>query len=323
ADLEGKGVFPESHPLCLGVFGVGARGPAAAYLEQGVDLLVTLGARLDDTTTVGFSPVFERAGELVQLDHSPARLGRAFVPAVAMACDLPRALERIVSALPVLEPELRGLRRSAVSVLEERLGGRGDLAGETGPPLDPRAATAALRRAFGPRAVFTADIGNHMLFAAQTLEIDHPEQLYVATGLGAMCSGIGAAIGMQLAWGGERQVISICGDGGLLMGGNEIATCSRYGIPLVVAVFNDGRLGMVAHGCQTVYGRTPDNRTAPIDVAAYAGSLGATATRVESLASLDAIAARPRGNRPLVLDIPVDPDLRPSNPRTATLNFTG
>lgn len=320
ADIEGKGVFPESHPLCLGVYGVGGRGPAGGYLEAGVDLLLTVGARLDDTTTVGFSPVFERARRLVQLDYAASRLGRAFHPGVAMACDLPLALERIAGALPPLAPEARSARLEALSRLRASES-PAEPEGRTGPPHDPRRVAAALRRGFGPRAAFTADIGNHMLFAAQALAVDHADELYVPVGLGAMCSGIGAAIGMQLASGRRRQVVAICGDGGLLMCGNEIATCSRYGIPLVFAVFNDGQLGMVVHGFQNTYGRSPDHRTPPFDIPAYARSLGADGVRVEDLGMLETAAARPRGGRPLVLDIPVDPDVRPVNPRAATLNF--
>jgi len=323
ADVEGKGVYPESRPLCLGVYGVGARGPAARYLAAGVDLLITVGARLDDTTTMNFGPVFARAGRLVQLDHTAARLGRAFTPALAMACDLPAALERIAGALPPIAPERLWARRETAGAL--RAAGSGAetaLRPAAGPPHDPRQATIALRRAFGPGAAFTADIGNHLLFAAQELTSERAEDFHAAIGLGSMGSGIGTAIGLQLAWGRTRQVVSICGDGGLLMAGNEIATCAHYGIPLAIAVFNDGQLGMVEHGLHNVYGRAGDNRTPPLDIASYATSLGALAARVDDLAALEAIAAWPRGNRPLVLDIPVDPAVRASNPREATLNFS-
>jgi acetolactate synthase-1/2/3 large subunit len=326
ADIEGKGVYPESRTLCLGVYGVGARGPATAYLAAGVDLLITVGARLDDTTTMSFGPAFAKAGRLVQLDHTAARLGRAFAPAVAMACDLPAALTRIADALPPLAPERRRARLEAVEALHATVPA---LAADdpahrepAGPPHDPRRATVALRHAFGPRAAFTADIGNHLLFAAQELTVDHAEDLYASIGLGSMGSGIGAAIGLQLAWGRERQVVSICGDGGLLMAGNEIATCAHYGIPLVFAVFNDGQLGMVEHGLRNVYGRAGDNRTPPLDIATYAASLGAVAVRIEDLAEIETAARWPRNGRPLVLDIPVDPAIRASNPREATLNFS-
>jgi acetolactate synthase-1/2/3 large subunit len=323
ADVEGKGVYPESRPLCLGVYGVGARGPAARYLAAGVDLLITVGARLDDTTTMNFGPAFTRAGRLVQLDHTAARLGRAFTPALAMACDLPAALERIADSLPPIEPERLWARRETAAALHAAGSGtEASLPLISGPPHDPRQATVALRRAFGPGAAFTADIGNHLLFAAQELVIERAEDFHAAIGLGSMGSGIGTAIGLQLAWGRTRQVVAICGDGGLLMAGNEIATCAHYGIPLVLAVFNDGQLGMVEHGLHNVYGRAGDNRTPLLDIASYATSLGALAARITDLAEIETIAAWPRGSRPLVLDIPVDPAIRASNPREATLNFS-
>src|SRR5262249_29970904 len=159
-------------------------------------------------------------------------------------------------------------------------------------------------------------------FAAQELASERPDDFHASIGLGSMGSGIGTAIGLQLAWGRRRQVVSICGDGGLLMAGNEVATWAHYGIPVGFAGFNDGRLGMVEHGLQNVYGRAGDNRTPPLDISSYATSLGALAARVGDLAEIEAIAAWPRGSRPLVLDIPIDPEIRASNPREATLNFS-
>lgn len=318
-DLEAKGVFPESHPLSLGIFGVGAHGPALTYLAEGVDVLVAIGARLDDTTTIGYSELLRPEGPLVQIDYDPNRLARSYGPDLALCCDLPATIEEIRAALPSSPVELllsrdQALRQARADTPVPRVPELSE------PPHDPRAVVRALQDAFGPDAIFTGDIGNHMLFAAQNLRINRQDGFFVALGLGGMGSGIGNAIGLQAGHGRSHQVVAICGDGGTLMVGNELATCARYKIPLVLAVFNDGQLGMVQHGAERVYGRSLSWEHPALELVQYATALGCEAVTINDLADLQQAAARDRSG-PLLLDIPVNPDLRAHNPRDATLNF--
>jgi acetolactate synthase-1/2/3 large subunit len=317
-DLEAKGVFPESNPLSLGIFGVGGSDRATRYLEGGVDLLITVGSRLDDTTTVNYSPLLQPKGTLVQIDHDPRRLGRAYRPDVTVCADLNATLERIVGSLPLMsgldllarDKELRMVPKLALEV--PSLGSA---------PHDPRAVVVALQRAFDEDStVFTSDIGNHLLFAGLHLECNRPDQFHVSLGLGGMTSGIGIAMGLAQAYGNSRRVVAICGDGGLMMCGNELATCARYEVPVILAVFNDGQLGMVQHGSERVYGRSHDFRTPTTNLTAYARAVGADAIRVETEDDL-LRAAHSGWRRPLLLDIPIMPGLRAQNPRDETLNF--
>jgi acetolactate synthase-1/2/3 large subunit len=321
-DVEAKGVFPESHGLSLGLFGVGGGPVAQAYLQggdrgEGVDFLLTIGARLDDTTTSGFSELLRPAGgTVVQLDHDPRRLCRAYDADHAMAADLPRALRAIearvrsVDAMTLLrrDKQVRDARAADDSHLQ-RLMGRG--------PHHPIAAVRALQRAFPADTIWTSDIGNHLLAAARYLRVDHPDAFHVSVGLGGMGSGIGVAMGLAMGRTDERRVVGICGDGSLRMVGNELATCAKYGIPVTLAVFNDARFGMVAQGMDKVYGRVAWCDSPDVDVVAFARSLGAEAIRIETEADL-ARAAELAGNGPLVLDIPIDPDVFVDNPRNHT-----
>jgi acetolactate synthase-1/2/3 large subunit len=320
-DLEAKGVFPESHPLSLGIFGVGAHGPTTTYLAEGVDVLVTLGARLDDTTTISYSELLQPEGPLVQIDYDPDRLARSYGPDLALCCDLEAAVKEIRAALPAAPVDLLLARDQALR--EARATTPAPKVPELGePPHDPRAVVRALQDAFGPDAVFTGDIGNHMLFAAQNLRINRQDGFFVANGLGGMGSGIGNAVGLQSGYGTSRQVVAICGDAGTLMVGNELATCARFQIPLVLAVFNDGQLGMVQHGAERVYGRSLSWERPALELVKYATALGCDAITINDLADLQSAAAQAR-SVPLVLDIPVNPDQRAHNPRDATLNFPG
>lgn len=316
-DIEGKGTFPESHPLSLGIYGVGHRGRAAEYLETPPDVMVTVGARLDDTTTVSYSASLQPTDALVQLDHAPSRLCRSYPSTLAVECEITSTLDSIRRAIPVpdmrtilaRDASLRSLRH--IEAVPRRLGAA---------PHDPRAVVRALQEAVGPEAVFTSDIGNHLIFAAQNLVIDRPDGFFVSNGLGGMGSGVGNAIGQQLAHGSSRPVVSICGDGSIGMVGNELATCVKYRIPVLFAVMNDGRYGMVADGESRVYGRGRPWRSDNFDIVAWARSLGAQAVRVTNHELLAHAAQTPR-DLPMVLDIPIDPSIRAPNPRDLTLAF--
>jgi acetolactate synthase I/II/III large subunit len=311
-DLEGKGVFPESDPQSLGVFGIGSLGRAEEVLSKGVDFLLLVGTRLDDTTTANFSPLLRPEGAtVVHIDYSLDRVNRSYEVDLAVRGDIRVILHRITESLPpvlaVKEPLLSSAPPSPLPFL-------------MGPVHDPRDVPVALRAAFPEDTVFTTDIGNHLIFAAQQMQFDLPGQFHASMGLGGMGSGLGVGIGLAFGLS-DRRVVVICGDGSLLMSGSEISTCARYGIPLVVAVFNDGQWGMVAHGSSKVYGRSHDWSLPSFDVKAYAESLGAACIRVQTNQDL-AVAASWAESRPLILDIPIDPSVRVHNPRDATLNFS-
>lgn len=104
------------------------------------------------------------------------------------------------------------------------------------------------------------------------------------------------------------------------MAGNDVATCAKYALPVVLAIFRDGHLGMVRHGNLRVFGRSDPYALPPVDFVAWARSLGADAMRIECEADLEQ-AARRELRGPLVLDIPIDPERRLENPREMVFNF--
>lgn len=317
-DVEAKGLFPESHALSLGMFGVGSRGLAERYLADGTDLLITLGARLDDTTTSGFSDLL-RAETMIQLDHDPERLNRSYDFDLGVVCDLLETVRRIERLTSPPSPHLflardgalREARRSVVTPAVPEL---------TRAPHHPVATIRALQRLLPKDTVFTSDIGNHLLFAAQNLQLDKPDSFHVSNGLGGMGSGVGTAIGLALALRGQRTVVGICGDGSFRMVGNELATCAAHRIPVVLAVLDDGQLGMVEHGNGRVFGRSGFCESPPVDVVGYARALGADGVRIESARDLERAVSR-IGGGPLVLHFPTRADVRAANPRADVFAF--
>jgi acetolactate synthase I/II/III large subunit len=313
-DADAMGLMPLDHPLCLGSFGIGDDGLAAAWLRaHPPDPLVTIGARLDDTTTAAFSPSLT-GSRVVQLDTVDDAIGRAFHIETAAACDLR-------SALPLLKSHVakrsRERYRATVAEIAERKAAR-----QTLPMLPhehhPLATATALLRAFPKHAVFTSDIGNHLLAMLRGLLVDGGCRFEMSLGLGGMGSGVGLALGMAL--GGSAPVVCVCGDGTLAMVGNELLTAVKYRIPVTFVVWRDGYLGMVRQGVRRVFGACDDYELRSFDLVAWGRSLGAPAFAVEDEAALLAAAAEPVDG-PRLLVVPIDPDIALANPRETVINF--
>jgi acetolactate synthase-1/2/3 large subunit len=163
--------------------------------------------------------------------------------------------------------------------------------------------------------LYSVDMGEHTLFAIHHLEIRDPRGFALMMGLGSMGSGIGAAIGMKIARP-ERAVVSVCGDGGFSMCLGDIVTAARERIPIVVAVMNDERYGMVELGDTVIYGRTPHYPTGPMNIPDLARAVGAQGIAIESpgqLLQLDLPRLLQGG--PVILDIRIDRALNMSRAR--------
>jgi len=300
---KGKGVFPEDHPLALGVLGLGGHPSTRRYLEQGCDVLVCIGTSLGDLSTDGFTPLLQ-AATFIHVDIDARQIGKSYSPThaiVASAAEFLGALADRVGERPIETPALR-LATGGVVRHEIDSSSRPDR-------IASHDAIESIQSMLPSDTVYTVDSGEHFMFATHYLNITQPDGYLVMTGLGSMGQSIGAALGAQLANPG-RTVAAIVGDGCFAMNAFEIATAVQENLPIRVFVFNDEKLGMVEDGHRTVYGRQPSYATNPLDVRLVAMGLGAKAIRVETLAELAAahelLASTPG---PVVIDVAIDGDI--------------
>lgn len=300
---KGKGVFPEDHPLSLGVLGLGGHLSSRNYLESGVDAVMVLGSSLGDLSTDGFNPALQ-APTLVHVDIDGRQIGKSYAPTHAVVADLAEVLEALDARLgsePVPQRDLavKGVQRHqlpATSDAEPRIG--------------PHEVLREIQSLLPADTVYTVDSGEHFTFATHYLKIVHSDSYVVMTGLGSMGQSIGAAIGVKLAQP-DRSVAAIVGDGCFAMNAFEVATAVAQRLPIRVFVFNDNRLGMVENGHENVYGRRPDYSTGSLDVCAIAAGLGAATVRVcrpGDLASAARLLSSYPG--PVVVDVQIDPRVR-------------
>ncbi|HET9992513.1 MAG TPA: thiamine pyrophosphate-binding protein [Kofleriaceae bacterium] len=303
---KGKGVFPEDHPLALGVLGMGGHDSARAYLANGVDLVLAVGTSLGDIATDGFAPELQ-ARTLIHVDVDARQIGKSYEPTHAVIASAAHFLGAMVERFESMP--LRGRLRETPSGVSRMV-----LPASAAPHrIGSHDAIREIQQALPRDTIFTVDSGEHFLFAAHYLEIRHPDSFVVMTGLGSMGQSIGAAIGAQLA-NRSRTVAAICGDGCFAMNAFEIATAVAERVPIRVFVFNDGVLGMVEKGHSHVYGRTPAYATGPVgplDVCAIARGLGAMTTLIDGnqqLAQVEELLRSYPG--PVVVDVRIDPAIR-------------
>lgn len=292
-----KGAFPERHPLYLGLLGNSGH-PSVRDYALDLDVVCVVGSRLGDFATNGWQvPIRGRVGT-IQIDRDPLLIGRNAPVTLGIVADARMALAEIALATAgTNEPERRvAFRRKPWAV-------------DTAPGLvKPQAAVTALGEAF-PDAVFCSDIGEHMAFAQHYLTVERADRFHCMSGLGAMGSGIGAAIGVKHARPHET-VVAFVGDGGFNMHVGDLLTCAEQRIGVIFAVFNDGRWNMVEHGFRAVFRRVPDTLPRQVaDLAAVARGYGVDAIVIDSPQALlpDRLRSYVREGVPLVLDIRIDP----------------
>lgn len=295
-----KGTFPESHPLYLGVLGLGQHPSVDEYLESPPDVSLVVGSGLDDLATNGWTLPLLGSAASFQVDRDLHALGRSLPFSHLIVGDASDVLDSATTFLPT---QSRAPART--KPLLARL--RPELAHSDSVPLKPPRVLRALAEAF-PNALWCSDIGEHLAYALHYLTVDRPEDFHNFLGFGSMGSGIGAAIGLQLAEP-TRTVVCICGDGGFAMMLGELLTCVEQRLSIVFAVMNDGRWNMVEHGFRTVYGSVPSGFVSTlVDFSAAAHAVGGIGIRIDRPADLrvDSLRGLTSIQRPVVLDIRID-----------------
>ncbi|WP_292529065.1 thiamine pyrophosphate-binding protein [Methylocystis sp.] len=308
--LRGKGVFPEDHPLSLGVFGyAGTHHSRAALMDPSLDLLIILGSGLNERDTMHWAlQVKPNASICVNLLPSAigthvhdggivGSCGAYLLYLLDQSDKLRGALEPTLSTREMWVSEIRSKPR-----LQDTENCDSDAV-----PIHPARVISELRKVFPRDGVLVVDSGAHRAFAGHYWEAYEPRTYVSATNLGPMGWAIGAAIGVQCAQP-RRRVAVITGDGCMRMGGMEIATAARYRIPVIYVAINNAALGNVWLRAHQL-GPTPDEltRLPDHDWAGFAQSLGCRAETVRAPGDLAGAFERAlQGEGPCLIDVKAD-----------------
>ena len=306
---KAKGVFPEDHPLSLGVFGFAGHVHAETYLLQSnIDVLLVLGTGMGEWSTHAWSSQLQPTRALIQVDLDAAIIGRNYHVEVGVVGDVAEVLTLMTEALGGGEREkstraLESLRQSTPRFLDE------EPDEEDSAPVKPQHLIREMRRAMTDDALLFVDIGNAMSWAGHYFQVRRPNSYVVAMGLAAMGSGLAGAIGGKLA-APDRPVVALVGDAAFAMNGTEVHTAVEHDVPVIWIVLNDGGHAMILHGESLLLGRHLEacRFRVPLRIAALGAALGARTFPVETRSAFRAAFAEAlEAGVPCVIDVRIDP----------------
>lgn len=298
--LMGKGAFDGTSERYTGMLGMhGTKTSNFGVME--CDLLVVLGARFSDRVT-GDTSKFASNAKILQIDIDPAEINKNIKVDMSIVGDIKVVLEAINARLDK-ENHKEWMDHIYEMKKEYPLRYNKDIL--TGPYLMEK-----IFEVTDGNAIITTEVGQHQMWAAQYYKYKEPRTFLSSGGLGTMGYGLGASIGAKLGRK-DKIVINIAGDGCFRMNMNELATATRYNIPIIEIIVNNHVLGMVRQWQTLYYGQRYSYTVLEdqVDYVKVAEGLGAKAYRVETkedfeAALKDAIAM----NIPCVLDCHIEKD---------------
>jgi acetolactate synthase I/II/III large subunit len=310
---KAKGTFPEDHPLALGVLGMCGSPLAESYIKSGKnDLLLVVGASLNQMTTLSWDPRISPAGCLIHINIEPSEIGKNYPTHIPLVGDAKTVIDeisfRVLRFLGDDDNQPRE-RVAKLAALREKTGTciEPAKAESTSVPLKPQRLIRELEQALPDDAILFSDTGDHTDWAIHYLRIKRPGSFFAPFGMLPMGYATAAAVGGKLA-AGDRPVVALVGDGCFLMNGMELATAVHHDIPVVWVVMNNAKLGM-AYDLQKMVGIDPPVASdfRPVNFARLAEALEAVGYRVtEPNQMLEALPKAISAGRPAVIDCVID-----------------
>ena len=250
--LLGKGAFPETHPLSVGMLGM----HGTAYANKTVvdcDLIMAIGARWDDRITGKVSEFCPDATK-IHIDVDPAEFGKIIDPDVSIAGDAKLVLEDLIPLVSKLDsqPWLKQIEKwkKKYPLKFPKRGG-----------LRAQQVLKEMDRLTDSKAIISTDVGQHQMWTAQFCKTNEERKWLSSGGAGTMGYGLPSAIGAQLGCP-DELVVAVVGDGGFQMTMPELATAAIHKLPIKILIINNRYLGMVRQWQQLFF----DNRESGVDM---------------------------------------------------------
>jgi acetolactate synthase I/II/III large subunit len=293
-----KGCLSWDHDLSLGTIGLQMRDAISCGFDR-ADLVIAAGY-----DPVEYAPRLWNADGskmIVHLDFTPAEVDAHYQPAVEVVADVREALD-ILRDLVSVRRDPAPTRVLHQWILDELATG----AAGNAFPLTPQRVLHDLRQVLAPEDIVISDVGAHKLWVARLFPAVDPNTVVISNGFAAMGIGLPGAIAAKLLHP-DRHVVTVTGDGGLLMNVQELETAVRLGLSLVVLIFRDDAYGVIRWKQLNRYRRESGVAFGNPDFVALARAFGARGERVAAADDLvPALRSALEGRGPCVVDVPVD-----------------
>jgi acetolactate synthase-1/2/3 large subunit len=306
---QAKGIIDENHKYSLRHGGLAASLWAREYTSLGIDVALVLGTDLDDCS-VGPTQYISSNGKLIHVDNDATVFNRNLNTNLSILGDVGIFSEQLYDKC-LSTYDKKDFYKNIEDIKSKSAFDDSNFMFCENLIITPQRAIADIEDAVGDNTIFVSDIGEHMLFALHYLTITGGKSFNIQLNLGSMGSGICSAIGLALG-DKTRRVVCVCGDGGMQMNGMSVSTAIKEKLPIIYAVFNDGRYNMVYHGFKQVFGREEKWETPQIDFVKWAESLGCIGVRINKPGEITSslIDSLTKHNLPIILDIRIDRTMR-------------
>ena len=298
--LMGKGAFngtDERYSGRLGMHGTKASNLGVSHC----DLLIAVGTRFSDRV-LGNPKTFAKNAKILQIDVDPVEINKNICVSASIIGDVKAVLTVINRRLEAQEHKEW---LNTVKEYKEKY----PLTYDKGRLTCPEIMEAIYDITKG-EAVITTEVGQHQMWAAQFYKYDKPRKFLTSGGLGTMGYGLGASLGAKVG-NPDKIVVNIAGDGCFRMNLNELATASRYNIPVIEVIINNSVLGMVRQWQDLFYEERYSYTTLQdkVDFVKVAEGLGVQAKKITDIDQFkDAFKEALNAGEPVVLDCHIDLD---------------
>ena len=303
--LMGKGAFDGEDELYTGMVGMHGTKTSNFGISE-CDLLIVAGARFSDRVT-GNASKFAKNAKILHIDVDPAEINKNIRTHASVIGDLKLVLRRLNARLDPMNHEewVAHIER-----LKDMYPLRYDKTQLTGPFI-----METIDELTHGDALIVTEVGQHQMWAAQYYKYKKPRTFLTSGGLGTMGYGLGAALGAKMGCGDmgcpDKPVFNIAGDGCFRMNINEIATATRYGIPVIQVVINNHVLGMVRQWQTLFYGKRYSHTVLndSVDFVKLAEAMGAKAYRITKKEELRPVLQEAMAlGAPVVIDCQINCD---------------
>ncbi|MFA4858367.1 MAG: biosynthetic-type acetolactate synthase large subunit [Candidatus Margulisiibacteriota bacterium] len=304
--LMGKGGFPETNDLSLGMLGM--HGTAYAnFAVTDCDVLIAVGARFDDRVT-GHIARFAPNAKIIHIDIDPAEIGKNVRVDIPIVGDVKNVLQALLKKIGFEKAAAREKHAAWVAQVEEWKK-KYPLYYKKTERIKPQFVIECIYEITKGEAIICTEVGQNQMWAAQFYRYTKPRTFISSGGLGTMGYGFPAAIGAQFAKP-DATVIDIAGDGSIQMNIQEMTTAVNHKLPIIIAVLNNSCLGMVRQWQELLHGKrySATNLCNNPDLVKVAEAYGAAAFRVEKAEDVKAALKKALKikDRPTLIDFVVE-----------------